>query len=55
MNRVQKQIIKDALEYPENLSIWELAYMRGLADKPDNYELSEKQNKIVNSIGSKVA
>jgi len=54
MNRVQIQIIKEALDSPELLSEWEHEFIDSLADKPDNYELSEKQNSILNRIGSKM-
>jgi len=54
MNRVQKQIIKDAIDYPENLSEWESEFIDNIADKDDDYELSEEQNSVLNRIGSKV-
>lgn len=54
MNRVQKQIIKDALDSPEELSDWEYDFINNIADNDDDYELSEKQNHIVNRIGSKL-
>ena len=55
MNRVQQQIIKEALEYPHLLTEWEVDFIDSLADRDDDYELSSKQNEIVNRIGSKVA
>ena len=54
MNRIQKQIIKDGIEYPERLNDWEYDFINDLADKDDDYTLSEKQNSIVNRIGSKL-
>ncbi len=54
MNRYQKQVIKDALDYPEKLSDWEVDFINSLADRDDDYELSEKQNTIINRIGPKV-
>jgi len=53
MNGFQKKIIKDAIDDPEPLSEWEFDFINSLADKPDEYELSEKQNKIVNRISQK--
>jgi len=54
MNRLQIQIIKDAIDYPEKLSEWEAEFIDNLADKEDDYELSDKQNSVLNRIGSKV-
>ncbi len=54
MNRIQKTIIKQAIEDPSHLSDWEYDFVNDLADKEDDYELSEKQNSILNRIGSKL-
>lgn len=54
MNRVQIQIIKEAIEYSHLLSDWEFDFINDLAVKDDDYELSEKQNSILNKIGSKM-
>lgn len=54
MNRLQIQIVKEALDQPENLSEWELDFINDIAGKGNDYQLSEKQNKIVNRIGSKL-
>ncbi len=54
MNRIQRQIIKEALDYPDKLSEWEYDFINDLADKDDDYELSDKQNSILNRIGSKM-
>ena len=48
MNRFQIKIVKDALDQPENLSDWESDFISDIADKGDDYELSEKQNSIIN-------
>jgi hypothetical protein len=54
MNRFQRKIIVDALEDPSRLTDWEFDFVNSLADKTDDeYELTEKQNKIVNRIGEK--
>jgi hypothetical protein len=54
MNRVQIKFIKDALDQPENLTDWENKFISDLADKGDEYELSEKQNDILNKIQRKL-
>lgn len=54
MNRVQIRFIKDALDQPENLSDWENNFISDLAEKPEGYELSEKQNEILNRIQRKL-
>lgn len=54
MNRVQIQIIKEALHADLVLTEWEFDFINDLADKGDDYELSEKQNHILNRIGSKM-
>lgn len=54
MNRVQKRFVKDAMDQPEKLSDWENQFINDLADKPEEYELSEKQNASLNRIQSKL-
>lgn len=54
MNRLQIQIVKEALDSPELLSEWEVDFINDIADKGDDYELSDKQNSIINRIGSKM-
>ena len=54
MNRVQVRFIKDALDQPEKLSDWEQQFISDLADKDDDYELSEKQNAVLNRIQRKL-
>lgn len=54
MNRIQIKIIKDALDQPEALTEWEYDFVNNLADKDDDYRISEKQNKILNKIGCKL-
>jgi hypothetical protein len=55
MNRIQKRIILDALDEPESLSDWENDFINDMADKGDEYQVSEKQNQIINRIGNKLA
>lgn len=54
MNRVQIQFIKDALDNEDLLSDWESGFINSLADNEDDYELSDKQNEILNRISQKV-
>lgn len=54
MNRVQIAFIKEALDQPESLSEWEYEFVSSLADRGDDYELSEKQNEILNRIHRKI-
>tara|TARA_R110002049_G_scaffold281333_1_gene460825 strand:- start:1974 stop:2147 length:174 start_codon:yes stop_codon:yes gene_type:complete len=50
MNRVQRKFIIDALDQPELLSEWEYEFINYLAERDDDYELSEKQNAVLNRI-----
>ena len=54
MNRVQKGFIKDAMDMDHTLSEWEFNFINDLAEKDDNYELSEKQNEVLNRIQRKI-
>lgn len=54
MNRVQTHFVKDALDNEDELTSWEWDFINSLADKDDDYELSEKQNEILNRIQRKI-
>ena len=54
MNRVQERFILDALDQPEKLTEWEYDFINNLAEKDKDYELSEKQNAILNRIQRKL-
>lgn len=54
MNRVQIKFIKDALDHEDHLTDWESQFINDLAVKPDDYELSDKQNAVLNRISDKV-
>lgn len=54
MNRVQIQFIKDALDQDYKLTEWELQFVNDLANKGKDYELSEKQNEVLNRIQRKL-
>lgn len=54
MNRVQVAIIKNALDEQHKLSDWESDFIDSVADKEASYELSEKQNSVLNRISDKL-
>jgi hypothetical protein len=54
MNRIQKKFICDALEHEHMLSEWESQFINDLAEKPDDYELSKRQNEVLNRISQKI-
>lgn len=54
MNRVQIQFVKDALDQPEKLSDWEYDFINDLAEKDEDYRLSDKQNAVLNRIQRKL-
>ena len=50
MNGFQKKIIEHAIEEPDELSGWEWDFIFSLASRNDDYELSDKQNAVLNRI-----
>lgn len=54
MNGLQKKIIIRALDAADELTEWEHEFVSDLAEKPDGYELSERQNHQLNRIWSKL-
>ena len=54
MNRVQWKFVEDALDQDEKLSAWECDFISDLADRGEDYELSEKQNAVLNRISQKI-
>lgn len=54
MNKSQNGFVIDALNQEENLSDWEINFIRDIAEKPEDYELSEKQNAVLNRIQGKL-
>lgn len=42
------------MDQPEKLTDWENEFIDSLAEKDDDYELSEKQNRILNRISQKL-
>ena len=53
MNRYQTKRILAALDCEDELTEWEYGFIESLADHDDDYELSEKQNEILNRIAQK--
>lgn len=53
MNGFQRKIILAALEDPAPLSDSDFDFINSMADKEDDYEVSEKQNKWLNDISQK--
>lgn len=54
MNTFQRKIIERAYDNDEKLNSWECDFIESLYDRGDDYELSEKQNHILNRIGEKL-
>lgn len=57
MNRVQRQIILDALDDEHLLNEWESNFINNLADldeKSPDTPLNERQNSILNRINNKL-
>lgn len=44
----------DALDQEEKLTSWESDFINSLAERDDDYELSQKQNEILNRIQKKL-
>lgn len=53
MNRYQQKRILAALDCDDQLTPWEYDFIDSLADKGEDYELSERQNEILNRIAQK--
>jgi len=54
VNGYQKKRILEALDNEDKLTEWEWDFVNSLADHEDDYELSEKQNGILNKISQKM-
>lgn len=54
MTGFQRKIVLRALDSDDKLSEWEVEFIDSLADKDDNYELSDKQNHVLNRIQQKI-
>ena len=54
MNGYQIKRVAEALDHEKWLTAWEWDFINDIADKGDDYELSEKQNEILNRISQKM-
>lgn len=54
MNRVQISFISSAQDNEDLLTEWEVDFISSLAGKDEDYELSDKQNSILNRITQKI-
>lgn len=54
MNGMQRKIIDKAMDNDRELTTWECEFIDDLNDKDDDYELSDKQNSVLNRIQDKV-
>ena len=54
MNRVQLKFIEDAIGLESRLTDWERTFIDDLDNKPDEYELSARQNETLNRISQKL-
>lgn len=55
MNRIQKQIVLDALDNEHLLSESEVDFINQIAEYDDDRELTKAQNSWLNKIGSRIA
>lgn len=54
MTQDQIDTIEKAANNIDKLNAWEVGFIDGLIDRKTDYELSEKQEAALNSIGDKV-
>lgn len=54
VTRDQSDIIKAALDQPENLTEWEYDFINSLADEDEYYILSDKQDSMLSRIEIKL-
>ena len=54
MNGFQKSIVLSALDQEDKLTDWKVDFISYIADMSDDYDLSEKQNSIINRISQKL-
>lgn len=54
MNSFQKSVIIKALDNDDALTEWEAEFVSSLADLPEDRQLSDKQNEILNRIQQKL-
>jgi len=54
MNKVQIQLIKECLDCEHEMSEWENEFINNIANHEEDYELSKKQNEVLNRINQKI-
>ncbi len=54
MTKDQKNIIKTALDQPENLTEWEYEFISSVAEEENDYELSDRQVRVLDRIETKL-
>lgn len=54
MNGFQKSVVISALDQDDKLSDWDTDFINDMAERPDDFELSEKQNHQLNRIAQKL-
>jgi len=53
VNSYQEKRIVRALENNSKLTSWEYDFINSLADKDEDYKLSDRQNEVLNKISEK--
>jgi len=53
MNRYQMKRILAAMDCEDELTSWEWDFINSLADQDEDYELSKRQNELLNRIAEK--
>ena len=54
MNGFQRKTLDRLIENEDKLNTWELGFVEGLDDYPDNHELSFNENHKLNELGSRI-
>ena len=54
MNGLQQRWLEKADEQSDQLSDWEQEFVENLLTKSEHYELSDKQNSVLNKINTKL-
>ena len=54
MNGYQRKRIDGCLENDSKLSAWEHDFILSLSERPDEYELTDRQNHWLNKVAEKV-
>lgn len=54
MGKLDSQMIKEIMDYPEKLNDWEHDFIDGIIKRRETTECSEKEHKVICQIYSKV-